>query len=373
MTSTLCKEEWNLVKTLLPPDLEASAKSTLAIRRAREIKDADSLLRLLFLHVAGGLSLEQTVYRATQLGFAKMSAVVLFKRLRGARAWLEYLCAQLIAEHATRHSVDWPFAGRNCRVLDASDIREPGATGSSWRLHYSIMLPTLRCDFAKFTPCTTGERLQNMPVEKGDLILADRAYGKRAQVAWLMESGADACIRLHPPAFPAHEQNDAGDADDETDIPLDWLAMLNALPATSAGEKKVHFKHQKKTCTVRICAIRKSATAAEQARHKITIEARKKGRKLRDQTLQMADYIVILTTLPAAEVSAAQVLELYRCRWQVELAFKRLKSLLAMSAVPKTDEQSARSWMQAKLLESLLIERLLEQSRALSPWGYKQG
>jgi IS4 transposase len=64
------------------------------------------------------------------------------------------------------------------------------------------------------------------------------------------------------------------------------------------------------------------------------------------------------------------VLELYRCRWQVELAFKRLKSLLAMSAVPKSDEESARSWMQAKLLESLLIERLLEHSSALSPWGY---
>jgi hypothetical protein len=84
----------------------------------------------------------------------------------------------------------------------------------------------------------------------------------------------------------------------------------------------------------------------------------------------MADFVVVLTTLSPREMSTARVFELYRCRWQIELAFKRLKSLLAMSAVPKTDEESARCWMQGKLLESLLIERLLEQSRALSPWGY---
>ena len=61
---------------------------------------------------------------------------------------------------------------------------------------------------------------------------------------------------------------------------------------------------------------------------------------------------------------------MYRCRWQIELAFKRLKTLLGAGHVPKTDDQSARAWMQAKLLTALLVERLLLEAKIFSPWGY---
>ena len=369
MISQLCDEEWALLKRLLPTDLDERAKTCHALRRARGVKDAETLLRLLFLHISGGLSLEQTALRAATLGIAKVSAVALFKRLRGARSWLEDLCAQLISKHTTHSPVIWPLPGRTYRVLDASDIREPGAAGSSWRLHYSITLPGLRCDFARFTPHTVGERLQNLPLQKTDIVLADRAYGKRGQMAWLIDCGADAVIRLHPPSFPIMERH--AEDTEATDLPVDWLARLDTLPPLQPAEWIVGFSSGTKRYKIRICAIRKSATAAAQARHKVQLEARKKGRVSAEQTLRMADFIVIATTLSARALSTARVLELYRCRWQVELAFKRLKSLLDMSAVPKTDEQSARSWMQGKLLESLLIERLLEQSRALSPWGYE--
>lgn len=369
MSSTLCDEEWSLVKAMLPKDLEARARSSKALTRARNVKDAETLLRLLFLHVAGGISLEQTALRAAQLGLATISAVALFKRLRGARAWLEGLCAQLISEHASQRSNAWPLPGRVYRVLDASDIREPGAAGSSWRLHYSITLPGLCCDFAKFTPHTVGERLQNLPVNKGDIVLADRAYGKRAQLAALIDAGADAVIRLHPPSFPIIA-GPAAQGEEESDLPIDWLTTLDTLPPTKPGDWIVRFKSGAKNYRVRICAIRKSATATEENRHKIRLEARKKGRVTQAQTLRLAEFVVVVTTLSSRQLSAARVLELYRCRWQVELAFKRLKSLLAMSAVPKTDAESARAWMQAKLLESLLIERLLEHASALSPWGY---
>ena len=155
MTSKLCKEQWSLLRALVPDDLEARARRSHALRRARGVKDGETLLRLLFLHVAGGHSLEQAALRAAQLGLADISAVALFKRLRTARAWIEGLCAQLIAEHPAASTVVRPLQGRTFRALDASDVRESGATGSSWRLHYSITLPGLRCEFAPFTPHTT--------------------------------------------------------------------------------------------------------------------------------------------------------------------------------------------------------------------------
>jgi hypothetical protein len=73
--------------------------------------------------------------------------------------------------------------------------------------------------------------------------------------------------------------------------------------------------------------------------------------------------------IPAESWSAAQVLELYRCRWQIELAFKRLKSLLQLGQLPKQDPASARAWLQLKLLLALLIERLCHQARFFSRLG----
>jgi IS4 transposase len=70
------------------------------------------------------------------------------------------------------------------------------------------------------------------------------------------------------------------------------------------------------------------------------------------------------------EFPVATVLELYRCRWQVELVFKRLKSLLGLGHLPKYDARSCRAWLQAKLLCALLIERLMRQAKFFSPWGF---
>lgn len=57
------------------------------------------------------------------------------------------------------------------------------------------------------------------------------------------------------------------------------------------------------------------------------------------------------------------MLELYRARWQVELAFKRLKQLLAAGHVPKTTGPSSRTWLQAKILTALLIEHMIHAGR----------
>ena len=78
-----------------------------------------------------------------------------------------------------------------------------------------------------------------------------------------------------------------------------------------------------------------------------------------------------MTNLEAELWSAAKILELYRCRWQVELAFKRLKSLLKLGYLPKKDPASARAWMQLKLLIALVTEKLCYDARFFSPWGYR--
>jgi transposase len=124
---------------------------------------------------------------------------------------------------------------------------------------------------------------------------------------------------------------------------------------------------------LRLCAIRKSRLATEAARKKAREKAKKKGNEIQPETLEYAEYVMVLCSADWRFVSMESALDLYRGRWQVELVFKRLKSLLQAGHVPKESDASARAWMQAKILSALLIERTLWEGEFLSPWGHGFG
>ena len=75
--------------------------------------------------------------------------------------------------------------------------------------------------------------------------------------------------------------------------------------------------------------------------------------------------------MPKAPISARDVLELYRYRWQIELAFKCLKQLLKLGRLPHKAPEVAQAWILAKLVVALLLETLYRNARAISPWGYR--
>ena len=83
----------------------------------------------------------------------------------------------------------------------------------------------------------------------------------------------------------------------------------------------------------------------------------------------MARYLLIWTSLPAAH-AASDITEYYRWRWQIELGFKRMKSILGLGHLPKKDPVTARAWLHGKLLTSLLVERMIQAANTFSPWGY---
>lgn len=76
--------------------------------------------------------------------------------------------------------------------------------------------------------------------------------------------------------------------------------------------------------------------------------AARKKRRLPPETLEVAGYILVLTT--RTETDAANILELYRYRWQIERAFKRLRSLLQLGHLKTTDPEGAKAWLQGQLL-----------------------
>jgi hypothetical protein len=356
MRDELIAQDWDLVKRMLPSDWQESARQCGALRRSRNVDGAETLLRLILLHVAGGLSLRQTVARAEAFGWTQLSDVALLKRLRASANWLEYLCSVLWGR------MEWPTGldvrARQWRVVDATTIQEPGAVGISWRVHYSIRLPTLACDFISVTGVRGGETLCRIPVRGTEVILADRGYSHRAGVAWVMSQGAHVIVRHQGANFPL--LNRTGQA-------FELLPQLRSLTQHQPAGWAVRFEEQGRQWPVWLHAVRKSAAAAERAKEELR---RERGEGLQPETLEMAEYVVVLTSFNPHQLSSLHALSLYRGRWQVELVFKTLKQLLGIGDLAKYDPDSARAWMQAKLLTALLIERLEQEARFFSPWGF---
>jgi IS4 transposase len=73
-------------------------------------------------------------------------------------------------------------------------------------------------------------------------------------------------------------------------------------------------------------------------------------------------YIIVITSLGKG-VPAKRVLELYRARWQIELAFKRLKSIFRYNEMPARTPQNLRTWFYGKLLLAALCETLVNTGR----------
>lgn len=360
MSKDALPEEWEVLREWLPEDLNGLAREHQFFQRARGLTDAERWLRLILMHVAGGLSLEQTALRARELGLAEISGVALFKRLRHAQAWLQGLCLHLLREQQERLGRGvWPGDYR-VRAIDATDVQEPGDTGTTWRIHYSIRMPELVCDHYELTDESGGEKLGRFDFAKDQLILADRGYSHRAGAAKVLDSGAALLLRWNPASLPVTTR-EGGE--------FNLMDKLRQLPRRGAREWAVQFEYEGKTYPLRLCALRKNKVATERARRKAIEKARQHGRVAGEQCLALAEFVLVLTSLPP-KFTTDQVLELYRCRWQVELTFKRLKSLLGAGHLPKSDDQSAKAWMQAKLLTALLLERLLLEAKIFSPWGY---
>lgn len=354
-------KEWELVASLLPEGWENLARETKALRRTRGIDSPGTLLRLLLLHAGVGLSLRSTVARAQAAGLVAISDVALHLRLREAGPWLEKLTAVMLAR--SRYALHIPALppGMRLRAVDATTVEEPGATGTSWRVHYALGLPELQCDFFEVTGAQGGETYRRLPIRRDDVILGDRGYCHRQGVRHVVNAGGAVIVRLNLTSFPLLDRRGRKFA---------LLPHLRQLAAHVPGEWAVQFEADGECHGARLCAVRRSAPAAEQARARILRRAQRNGKIVPPETLEAADYIFVLSTLAAAVVSTTTVLDLYRVRWQIELAFKRMKSLLSAGHVPKYNDRSARAWIQGKLLTVLLIERLLEEARLFSPWGF---
>ncbi len=210
-------EDWELLKSFFPGNWRALARETGTLKVLRKDKSEESLFRVLLMHLGGGYSLRETVLLARREGLAELSDVALLNRMRKNGEWLRRLRLDLFREGDRR---DLPAAGFEGRVMDATLVEEPGQSGSLWRIHYSVRLPSLCCDFFRVTGPGSGEPLTQFPIRAGDHVLADRCYARAPGIVHVASAGGYVAVRVNTPALALET------ADGE---PLDLLAHVRSL------------------------------------------------------------------------------------------------------------------------------------------------
>lgn len=343
-------DRWPEVQAHLPAsfDLERTARERGAFTRARGVKDAQTLLRLALAYGGCGMSLRETCAWAEVAGLARLSDPSLLERLCKAAPWLGDIVAALLGEQAGLSRGRW--AGHRLRVLDATSICEPGADRTTWRLHVGYDLASGQVDQIELTDGRGAEKLQRLRYRPGDIVLGDRAYARPRDLRPVIETGAHPIVRtgwnslrwLHPD----------GSAFD----------LFAALAAQSEQEGEVRVRIDEGTdpsepLIVRLVIRRKSPEQAKAEQKRLRKDAKKRGKQPDPRSLEAAKYILLLTSLPSGSFPPSDVLALYRYRWQIELAFKRMKSLAGLDTLAAKKPDLARAWIYARLIVFLVAER----------------
>ena len=343
-------------------DLDALALETKAIQRKRRIDGGASLLRLALARGPGGFSLRQTSGWVSLLEIAELSNPGVHYRLKQAAAFLAALVGRLLAAKAPGARLRLP--GRTLRLADGTCVSKPGGKGTDWRVHGVFDLGSGGFSHLELTDKHGAEALERGAPIAGEIRIGDRGYAKAPVLKRFLAAGggkADFIVRLGWNALRLSTPRGKS---------FDLIDYLRRLPAGMAPRETIVRAATEPGQTplpLRLIIQRKTPEATEATRLSLRRAAIKKGKKLDPRSLFAAEFMILATSLPKKGYTAKDILAVYRLRWQIELAFKRLKSLLHIDKLPTRTERTSRSWLYAHLILALLCDDLSQDFLESSP------
>ena len=340
----------------LPAETVQMAREFKAFVRAKKVKTPAQLLRVVFLYCGLDKPLREVAGTFTAL-YESITDQSVAERLRACGPWVQAMLRRMLP-HGRRWST-LP-AGRRFVVIDASSIQAPGATGTDHRLHIAMDLVSLQFLEVLVSDVHTGETLKHFTLAPGDVAVADRGYAQCQGMSAAVQQGAELIVRLNP--FSVVLSDAAG-------APLELCAALKRQHMETLRTLVVALRATGGQHEVRgwVHAYRLNAEQANRARQKCR-QGHKKGTP-NAESLFLAGWVLVFTTLAPAVLSAQTIMALYRCRWQVEIAIKRWKSVLDVDALrAKANSPLAEVWLHGKLLYALMLERRMRRQLGDS-WG----
>lgn len=366
-------ENWEDLIERLPASvsLEASARAAGALVRRREVKSAADLLRAALGYAVCDWSVRLLSIWWEVRGLGHLSPTAMRKRLKRCHQWLGTLIVVMLQARLLR--LPTGVGELRLRIQDAAVVSRPGSRGTDWRLHLSFNVGQACIDGIELTDAHGGETLVRFPVQPGEVRLADCGHAHPAGLGSYLHDGGLIVVRVSWQSLRLEEEDGRR---------FDLAAWLGQPDRVSLGEQErpVWLSTPKGRFALRLIVCPLPPDKAEKARRRARQASRKKKHNVDERTLLAAGFVLLLTNLPASRWSPQDVLRLYRIRWQVELLFKRLKSLLGLDELRARDPELAQTYLLAKVLGALLLEEMTGQVyscipadwdvqiRPISPW-----
>jgi len=326
-------------------NLEATARETKALVRRREITRAIDLLRMVFAYSVCDWSLRTVGAWCLIVGIGNLSDVGVLKRLCRSRLWLGKLVAEVLQVQqvaiAQRPQV-------RLRLMDGSSLSQPSSTGTDWRIHLSWDLATNCIDGLELMDAKTGESFAHVPTNPGDIRVGDRGYSYAKGIGSVFSADGSVVVRVNWQNLPLEDA-------DGNKKPL--IGLLAPEMASSHQEHQLWLKTEPGRFKVRLIIVKLPQEAADKARNSLRRKHRKRGTPISAKARLAAGYVFVLTNLPAEQWTAQDILSIYRFRWQIELAIKRLKSLLHIDQIRSQSSELTQVYILAKLLAALMIDQ----------------
>lgn len=350
----------------LPQDYRELAIEFKAFTRSRKIKTPEQLMQVVMCYCGIDAVLRETAGNFTLLE-ERISDTAIHNRLKACVPWVKALLTGMMGE-AVKPLLE---GGLRILVADGSTVQGPGATGTQYRLHLMIDLVRLHLVQVVVTDEHTGEGLTHYPLQDGDVVMVDRGYNAVDSWMEVADRGVGLIVRYNPHGL--HLYDAEGQRIDLERQLRETTAMEMCLPVQVRHQKK-HFLNG------HLHARRLPPAQAAEARRRARAAAKKAGRQLQPRTLRFAEWVLIWTTLPLTVLPTDAILALYRVRWQVELAIKRLKSILNIDHLrAKKNSALADLYLHGKLLYAWVVEKRLrrrcggdwnrlDQPRCATPW-----
>ena len=348
--------KWKTIASFLPSDYEALATEHQQVETKfgnAKIRDADTLLRFIFLHVGADLPLRQTVAIMAETGSPSLSPMRLHKKMARAAPYLRALVERMVswpAEGAPEHWGGYVFS-----AVDASVVCGPGATGVDARIHTKLRVADVSLTAVEVTDETGGETFRRFDWEPGELAVGDRAYFSPIGIHHVLAAGADVLVRY---------RLDSVELQDADGQPINVLDAVSHLAVGETLDIDVAAKLSDRSAPGRLIAYRLPDDAVERARERLR---RERGAVLSAQVFEAAKYVLLFTTVPYRRLDTERCLDGYRLRWQIELQFKRWKSLCGFDLLPNMRDDTTLAWLYAKVLLGALLDRMASIPTEFSP------
>jgi len=186
-------------------------------------------------------------------------------------------------------------------------------------------------------------------VSKNDLLLFDQGYFKLATFSAIIAKGAFFLTRflVGTTLKTAH-----------TLIPIELGKELSKQPDNASQMQVVMGLASRQTPPCRLVCLRVSKQVAQERRRRLKKQARKKGRTVSKRHLTLCDWTLLITNVPEKWLPLEMVRALYTLRWQIELLFKQLKSILCVHQSNTANEHRLRCELYGKLITAVLVHRI---------------